>query len=112
MISCSPNLGSSRKIQTGQRIHSSFVLAQTRTPYTPKASPPDDNRQFWEDLRSDGIQNSRKLLELDMFDYATARKIMRMFMHDSDKLKYLQQIATNGKPAFSLDYSGLELTEF
>jgi hypothetical protein len=110
-ISCSPNFGSSRKVLKGQRIHSSFVLAQTTPPYTPKASPPNNDPDFWADLRKDGVQNTNNLLEINIFDYATAQRIMRMFMHEDANLpvECLQRIAKEGKMVFGFDYFELEL---
>jgi len=60
-----PHLGSSRKIQLDQKIHSSLTLSNNIN-YTPKARPLDDNRNFWENARKNGLGD---WLERDLYEY-------------------------------------------
>ena len=60
-----PHLGSSRKIHSGQKIHGSLTLSNN-TNYTPKARPLDDNPNFWENARKNGLGD---WLERDLYEY-------------------------------------------
>ena len=51
-------------------------------PYIPKACPPNGDPSFWDNLRSKGITKSSDILEIDIFEYATARRIMRMYLSE------------------------------
>ena len=68
-------MGSRRKIQHGQKIHSSLLLARggMADDYNPIARPPDDDILFWETLRSETAINrndrARQWLELDLYEY-------------------------------------------
>ncbi|PPQ70201.1 hypothetical protein CVT25_011552 [Psilocybe cyanescens] len=63
-----PHLGSSRKIHPGQKIHSSFILAD-KPVYTPKARPLSDETDFWSKFRNDD-KVSANWLERDLYSYA------------------------------------------
>ena len=60
-----PHLGSSRKIHTGQKIHSSLTLSDN-TQYTPKARPLVDNPNFWMEARTKGLGD---WLAMDLYEY-------------------------------------------
>jgi hypothetical protein len=60
-----PHFGSSRKIHSGQKIHSSLLLSNNKE-YTPKARPLDDDPGFWEEARKNGLGD---WLELDLCEY-------------------------------------------
>ena len=60
-----PHLGSSRKIHSSQKIHSSLTLSNN-TNYTPKARPLNDDPNFWENARKNGLGD---WLELDLYEY-------------------------------------------
>ena len=60
-----PHLGSSCKIHSSQKIHSSFTLSNN-TNYTLKACPLNDDPNFWENARKNGLG---PWLELDLYEY-------------------------------------------
>ncbi|TFK20468.1 WD40 repeat-like protein [Coprinopsis marcescibilis] len=101
-VTYKPHLWGSRKIHSGQKIHSSFVLADRRSDYIPKARPPRDgqygsdndpdaDKRFWEELRRDGLANTHGWLEIDLFEYA--RTVMARFVAGADVLTLLSQIS-------------------
>ncbi|KAJ2933545.1 hypothetical protein H1R20_g3565, partial [Candolleomyces eurysporus] len=104
-----PHFGSTRKIHEGQKIHYSFVLGETASPYVPKARPhglqshahPND-LSFWDTLRNEPLQNSTKLLEIDTFYHGAdaVRKILANLPVD-DVLK--QVFADETGPQFFYD---------
>ncbi|KJA17498.1 hypothetical protein HYPSUDRAFT_192134 [Hypholoma sublateritium FD-334 SS-4] len=94
-----PHLGSPRKIHKGQKIHSSFLLAErliNGQPYTPKARPLEDDPNFWETARKDGLG---EWLEQDLYEYVN--ELVKQFINtlhvdmvdDSIILQNLRQIA-------------------
>ena len=89
--SCRPHFGASRKIQDGQRIHSSVLVGKTKAPYVPKARPPVDDTSFWKDL-------PRGWLERDLYEYT--RHLLWAYSKRSLREKWayetLLQIALSG----------------
>ncbi len=89
-----PHFGSPRKIHEGQKIHSSFLLADkliNGQAYTPKACPVGDNPVFWQNARKHGLG---QWLELDLYEYID--KLVKGFvdMLDIDLLECLNQTAS------------------
>ena len=92
-------MGSSRRIQHGQKIHLSLLFAKGEKAdhYRPTARQPVDDNLFWEKLRRKTAINPNnrvhQWLELDLYDYtktvlATAIKPDGVVM-----LQELRQIA-------------------
>ena len=60
-----PHLGLSRKIHSGQKIHSSLMLSDNKK-YAPKARPLSNDPNFWENARKNGLGD---WLEHDLYEY-------------------------------------------
>lgn len=92
------HLGSSRKIHSDQKIHSSLFLfdRDTKTKYIPKARPLDDDDLFWENFSD---LSKIEWLELDLYEYT--EEVIRSFARDpnDNTLHTLRRIGTSGKSA-------------
>ncbi|TFK19343.1 hypothetical protein FA15DRAFT_697596 [Coprinopsis marcescibilis] len=98
-----PHFGASRKIHPGQKIHSSFVLAQQGDHYVPKARPPGTRRTtlqgsrdkwFWRKLHEDGLRNMQGWFEVDLLQYA--QTVMKTYVEGRANFDKLAQIETLG----------------
>ena len=91
-------MGSSRRIQHGQKIHLSLLFAkgEKADDYRPAAHQPVDDYSFWEKLRSKAAINPNnrihQWLELDLYDY-TKTVLATAIKPDDVMLQELRQIA-------------------
>ncbi|KAF8901488.1 WD40-repeat-containing domain protein [Gymnopilus junonius] len=85
-----PHLGRKRKIQPGQKIHASLVLAQPKRKYMPKALPAKQMVNFWEKI-------DIEWLEVDVYDFI--EKTVNTFLEE--------KAPTARQPLGKVDIAGL-----
>ena len=92
-----PHLGSSRKIHSGQKIHSSLILSdKKRGEYTPKARPPDEDPNFWARGLAMGLGD---WLEPDLYEHTHALLERLITESPGTVLQTLHQTAMSGTSA-------------
>jgi hypothetical protein len=95
-----PHRGKSRKIHSGQKIHSSLVRAagSTADNYTPKArSSFDDNHSFWERLRAEDKGLTDEWLEVDLSEHIKQAVEELVTNGDDTALKSLYHTSISSK---------------
>jgi hypothetical protein len=71
-------------------------MLSNNTKYTPKARPLDDDVDFWENARKNGLGD---WLELDLYDYTRTLVERLIGEHPGTALQTLRQTAMSGMPA-------------
>ncbi|KAJ3507945.1 hypothetical protein NLJ89_g6019 [Agrocybe chaxingu] len=92
-----PHFGSGRKIQPGQKIHTSLLLAKGADEYIPVARPPPDVTWDWTKVRKEDAINQPELrgwLEFDLYEY-TKTAVGALITDGEGSLEGLRQIAVS-----------------